>query len=148
MPAEGRYAGPRFHQEKAEGLATEAPSIFIMQKFCLISGRKSVFGMLVAFGLAVLVPSLWAQQNKAGSDSPQAAWSTIQQLVKEGFIAEAYRELQPMVARVQRTGGFHEWWSRDNQPRCSGDFRGSAGVLGRAIELLQEWAQTRAGQLP
>jgi len=39
--------------------------------------------MLVAFGLAVLVPSLWAQQNKAGSDSPQAAWSTIQQLVKD-----------------------------------------------------------------
>ena len=25
--------------------------------------------------------------------------------------------------------------------RGSGDFRGSAGVLGRAIELLQEWAQ-------
>jgi len=64
----------------------------------------------------------------------------IQQLVKQGYVAEAYRELQPMVARVQRTGGFHEWWSRDNQPRGSGDFRGSAGVLGRAIELLQEWA--------
>lgn len=66
----------------------------------------------------------------------------IQQLVKQGYVAEAYRELQPMVERVQRTGGFHEWWSRDNQPRGSGDFRGSAGVLGRAIELLQEWAQT------
>lgn len=39
--------------------------------------------MLVAFGLAVLVPSLWAQQNKAGSDSPQTAWSSIQQLVKD-----------------------------------------------------------------
>jgi hypothetical protein len=54
-----------------------------MQKFCLISGRKSVFGMLVAFGLAILVPSLRAQQNQTGSDSPQAAWSTIQQLVKD-----------------------------------------------------------------
>jgi hypothetical protein len=38
--------------------------------------------MLVAL-LAVLVPSLYAQQNKAGSDSPQAAWSNIQQLVKD-----------------------------------------------------------------
>jgi hypothetical protein len=54
-----------------------------MQKFSLISGRKSAFAMLVAFGLGVLAPSLWAQQHQAGSDSPQAAWSTIQQLVKD-----------------------------------------------------------------
>jgi hypothetical protein len=65
----------------------------------------------------------------------------IQQLVRHGFIAEAYRELQPMVARVQRVGDFHEWWSRDNQPRGSAKFRGSAGVLGRAIEMLQSWAE-------
>ena len=39
--------------------------------------------MLVAFALVVLVPSLYAQQNKAGSDSPQAAWSNIQQFVKD-----------------------------------------------------------------
>ena len=39
--------------------------------------------MLVALGLTVLVPSLHAQQNKAGSDSPQAAWSNIQQFVKD-----------------------------------------------------------------
>jgi len=39
--------------------------------------------MLVAFGLAVPAPSLWAQQNKGGSDTPYAAWSTIQQLVKD-----------------------------------------------------------------
>jgi hypothetical protein len=44
---------------------------------------KSVVGMLAAFGLAVLAPSLGAQQDKAGSNSPQAAWSTIQQLVKD-----------------------------------------------------------------
>jgi hypothetical protein len=66
---------------------------------------------------------------------------TIQQLIRLGLVADAYRELQPMVARVQRTGGFYEWWSRDNQPRGSGQFRGSAGVLGRAIEMLQIWAE-------
>jgi hypothetical protein len=65
----------------------------------------------------------------------------IQQLVRLGYIAQAYRDLQPMLDRVVRTGDFHEWWTRDNQPRGSGNFRGSAGVLGRAIEMLQTWAQ-------
>ena len=64
----------------------------------------------------------------------------IQALIGQGHVAEAYRELRPMVERVKRTGGFHEWWSRDNQPCGSGEFRGSAGVLGRAIELLEVWA--------
>lgn len=65
----------------------------------------------------------------------------IQELVKQGYVEEAYRELKPMVTRVKRVGDFHEWWSRDNQPRGSAQFRGSAGVLGRAIELLQAWAE-------
>jgi hypothetical protein len=53
-----------------------------MRKLCPISGRKPVFGILVAIGLVVLAPMLQAQQNQAGSDSPQAAWSSIQKLVK------------------------------------------------------------------
>jgi hypothetical protein len=65
----------------------------------------------------------------------------IQQLVRLGYAGEAYRNLQPMVERVVRTGDFHEWWTRDNQPRGSAAFRGSAGVLGRAIEMLQTWAK-------
>jgi hypothetical protein len=39
--------------------------------------------MLVSFGLVVLVPSRYPQENKAGSDSPQAAWSNIQHFVKD-----------------------------------------------------------------
>jgi len=72
----------------------------------------------------------------------------IQQLVRLGYIAEAYRDLQPMVERVVRTGDFHEWWTRDNHPRGSGNFRGSAGVLGQAIAMLEAWAksQSPAGQ--
>ena len=65
----------------------------------------------------------------------------IQQLVRLGYVAEAYRDLRPMVDRVVRAGDFHEWWTRDNQPRGSGNFRGSAGVLGQAIEMLQAWAK-------
>jgi hypothetical protein len=65
----------------------------------------------------------------------------IQQLIAYDYPAEAYRNLLPMVERVVRVGDFHEWWSRDNQPRGSGNFRGSAGVLGKAIEMLQNWAR-------
>jgi hypothetical protein len=53
------------------------------QMWCRISSRQFVFGTLVVFGLAVQFPSLWAQQNKAWSDSPRAAWSTIQESVKD-----------------------------------------------------------------
>ena len=65
----------------------------------------------------------------------------IQQLVKYNRIEDAYRNLQPMVERVVRVGDFHEWWTRDNQPRGSAQFRGSAGALGKAIEMLQSWAR-------
>ncbi|MFO1500510.1 MAG: endo-1,4-beta-xylanase [Verrucomicrobiota bacterium] len=68
----------------------------------------------------------------------------VQQLALRGRVTDAYQELRPMVERVQRHG-FHEWWSRDNQPRGSGQFRGSAGVLARAIEHLEEWAVAKTG---
>jgi hypothetical protein len=66
----------------------------------------------------------------------------IQQLVQYGFIEDAYRDVKPMVQRVQSTGDFYEWWTRDDLPRGSAHFRGSAGVLGRAIEMLRGWAES------
>jgi hypothetical protein len=69
----------------------------------------------------------------------------IQQLIRYGFMEEAYRELKPMVTRVLQAGDFHEWWSRDNQPRGSARFRGSAGVLGLAIQQLRAWAESKGG---
>ena len=48
-----------------------------------VSIRQFVFGTLVVFGLAVFVPSVLAQQNKGVSESPETAWSTIQQLIKD-----------------------------------------------------------------
>jgi glycogen debranching enzyme len=65
----------------------------------------------------------------------------IQQLIKNGFVEEAYREMQPMVKRVKVNGGFFEWYSVNNEPRGSGTFRGSAGVLYTAIEMFEEWAE-------
>ena len=65
----------------------------------------------------------------------------IQQLIAHGLMEEAYTELKPMLTRVQKAGDFHEWWSLDGQPRGSNRFRGSAGVLGVAIEQLTHWAE-------
>ena len=54
-----------------------------MESLFLISFRKSVFVVLSAVGLSILLPSLWAQQDHTAASSPGAAWSSIQQLVKE-----------------------------------------------------------------
>jgi hypothetical protein len=64
----------------------------------------------------------------------------VQDLIDEGDIADAYREIRPMIDRVVRVNGFYEWWTPDNQPRGSAGFRGSAGVLGYDIDLLEGWA--------
>ena len=68
----------------------------------------------------------------------------ITALVRSGFVAEAYRELQPMVQRVLVQGGFHEWYTREGKPAGSGLFRGGAGVLYTAISALQQWAERQA----
>lgn len=67
----------------------------------------------------------------------------VRQLARHGYAAEAYRELVPMLDRVIRHRGFHEWWSLDNQPKGSGQFRGSAGVLIESIHELREWAKAK-----
>jgi predicted alpha-1,2-mannosidase len=64
----------------------------------------------------------------------------IQQLARYGLIEEAYRELEPMLDRVIKNDGFYEWYTRTNEPRGSGTFRGSAGVLAKAIRMLRAWA--------
>lgn len=69
----------------------------------------------------------------------------IQQLVRNGFVAEAYVEMKPMVSRVKEHGDFYEWWSLTNEPRGSKQYRGSAGALGQAILLLNAWAQANIG---
>ena len=65
---------------------------------------------------------------------------TIQELVRHGFVKDAYHEILPMIERVRKNNGFYEWYSVANEPRGSGSFRGSAGTLGKAIIMLQQWA--------
>ncbi len=68
----------------------------------------------------------------------------IQQLVKNNMSQQAYEQLLPMVKRVKDNQGFYEWYTKDNQPHGSGTFRGSAGVLYQAIQMLEQWAEQQS----
>jgi arylsulfatase A-like enzyme len=91
-------------------------------------------------------PSMGPFSYQNGGDWCWFGGRMIQQLIRLGMIEEAYRELRPMVSRVIQHDGFYEWWSLDNQPRGSGLFRGSAGVLGLAIQQLRAWASDATSQ--
>ena len=88
-----------------------------------------------------LNPSMGAYSYQNGGDWTWFGGRLVQTLIRNGFVDEAYREILPMVQRVLAHDGFYEWYTRDNQPRGSGTFRGSAGVLGKAIQMLQDWAE-------
>ena len=77
----------------------------------------------------------YSYQN--GGDWTWFGGRMIQQLVKYGFLEEAYEQLLPMTERVMKNKGFYEWYTVTNEPRGSGTFRGSAGVLYIAIEMLE-----------
>lgn len=64
----------------------------------------------------------------------------VKQMIRMGFHQDAYEQLLPMLDRVLANDGFYEYYSKDNKPRGSGSFRGSAGVLYDVILLLQEYA--------
>jgi hypothetical protein len=64
----------------------------------------------------------------------------IQQLIVNGFIKEAYIEMQPMIKRVIQNKGFYEWYNINGKPASSGNFKGSAGTLDKAIQMLLKWA--------
>src|SRR5690606_30698246 len=66
----------------------------------------------------------------------------IKQMIRAGYHREAYEQLKPMLDRVLANDGFYEYYSIDNEPRGSGSFRGSAGVLYDAISLLEEYAES------
>lgn len=90
----------------------------------------------------------WAFENKGmypygyqnGGDWTWFGGRMVQQLIRYGFVKEAYEQLLPMTDRVIANDGFYEWYTVNNQPEGSGTFRGSAGVLDKAIELLEIWA--------
>lgn len=78
---------------------------------------------------------VYSYQN--GGDWTWFGGRMIQQLIRYGFVKEAYEQVLPMVKRVKDNNGFYEWYSVDNKPRGSGTFRGEAGVLYTAIVMFE-----------
>jgi hypothetical protein len=67
----------------------------------------------------------------------------VQALIENGFVAQAYAEISPMIDRVLKNHGFFEWYDvKTGEPKGSRDFRGEAGVIYDAIERLRTWAKT------
>ena len=88
----------------------------------------------------------WNYMN--GGDWTWFGARMVRQLARNGFAADAMRELDPMLNRVLENGGFFEWWTRDNEPKGAKNFKGSAGVLIEAILELRAWAEAQAGSEP
>jgi glycogen debranching enzyme len=86
-------------------------------------------------------PAMKPYSYQNGGDWSWFGGRMIQQLIEHGFVEEAYTELIPMLQRVRRNNGFFEWYTVDDQPRGSGTFRGSAGVLAKAVLMLKSWAE-------
>jgi len=84
---------------------------------------------------------VYSYQN--GGDWTWFGGRMIQELIKAGFVKEAYEQVQPMLKRVKDNDGFFEWYSVDNKPRGSGTFRGEAGVLFTTIRMFDEWSKNK-----
>lgn len=82
-------------------------------------------------------------QYQNGGDWPWFGARIVQQMVAHGQVRLAYQELAPMLSRVVRDDAFYEWYTPDGLRRGSGDYRGSAGEIVKAIDMLQAWAAHR-----
>lgn len=78
-----------------------------------------------------------------GGDWPWFGARIIQQMVAHGQAPLAYQELAPMLSRVLRDDAFFEWYSREGTGQGSNDYRGSAGQIAKAIDVLLAWAAHR-----
>lgn len=83
-------------------------------------------------------PSMVEYGYQNGGDWTWFGARMIQQLIRYGYLREAYDEVKPMLDRVVKNDGFYEWYTRENEPMGSGVFRGSAGVLYSVVELFEK----------
>ena len=88
-------------------------------------------------------PMMGAYQYQNGGDWTWFGARMIHALIRYGFLQEAHDELRPMLQRVADQGGFYEWYKLDGTPVGSGTYRGAAGVLYQANEMLREAAREK-----
>jgi glycogen debranching enzyme len=112
--------------------------------------NNKMFASAASIGLTVYPPypagffknkSMAPYSYQNGGDWTWFGGRMIQQLIDYGYIEQAYQQGLPMIQRVKANDGFDEWYTVDNKPSGSGIFRGSAGVLGKAIQMLLDWAK-------
>lgn len=146
------FAEERIYYHGGTAVAIEA-GLLSREEITLVLGdmiNNKRFSGAASIGLTVYPPyplgyfknpSMKPFSYQNGGDWTWFGGRMIQQLTAHNFVEEAYQELLPMVERVRKNRGFFEWYTIGNEPKGSGTFRGSAGVLGRAIEMLLAWAQ-------
>lgn len=88
-------------------------------------------------------PGMYPYGYQNGGDWTWFGARMIWALAENGYIKEAYEELKPMLARVIENNGFNEWYTPAGEPMGSGTFRGEAGVLVTAIDMLRDWAEDK-----
>lgn len=94
------------------------------------------------FGGSMAQPYIY--QN--GGDWTWFGGRMIQELIKAGMVQEAYDEMRPMIDRVIANNGFYEWYGQGGVPSGSGHFKGSAGVLAKAIGMMRRWAEEQTDE--
>ncbi len=75
-----------------------------------------------------------------GGDWPWFGGRIVLGLLQHGLMQEAYQALVPMLELAEKAGDFNEWHDLEGKAHGAYEFRGSAGVLGLAIQKLQNWA--------
>jgi hypothetical protein len=128
------------------GLNSRNEILEINQQFVAMT-KKEKFATI---GMTVYPPYLltefpdvppYTYQN--GGDWTWFGGRMTQALTINGFADQAYTEMSPMIDRVLKYNGFYEWYDvKTGEPKGSGNFRGSAGVLYDAIEQLRVWARS------
>jgi hypothetical protein len=78
-----------------------------------------------------------------GGDWPWFGARIIQQMIAYGQVQVAYKELSPMLDRILRDDAFFEWYTRAGTGVGSGEYRGTAGQIVEAIDMLLQWSATR-----
>lgn len=118
----------------------------------MISNMKSANAATIGLTLYPTYPEgffankgMGPYEYQNGGDWDWFGGRMITQLVRFGYVKEAMQQLAPMIQRARNNNGFFEWYTPDNQPKGSGTFRGSAGVLHDAVISLENWAQNHGG---
>lgn len=76
-------------------------------------------------------------------DWPWFGGRIIVQLARFGFVQEAYDELKPMLKLFVRDNDLNEWYTPGGKAAGSGQFKGAAGSIGKAIAALEAWAKVQ-----